>query len=278
MIENGILLMQKYVEEQCGIKIGREKAYLIESRLSRLLVESGLTSFEEFYSMIQDQRDKKMSEKVIDAITTNETLWFRDKSPWSILEYILLPAYIEEIRSGRRTKVRIWSAACSTGQEPYSTAMSIDRFLYNHGIYDVDSSKFEIVATDISGAVLDIAHNGKYDSISMTRGLDAYYKEKYFKNIGRAWMLDEKIKKRVEFKRFNLQEDYIPLGAFDIIFCRYVMIYFSNSLQKEVLEKIASVLTPQGVLFPGSSEIFPDYKKNFETIQFESGFYYRLKG
>lgn len=270
--------MQKYIEEQCGIQIGEEKIYLIESRLSRLLIESGCTSFDEFYSMISKQKGREISEKIINAITTNETFWFRDKSPWIALEDILLPNFVKEIRAGRQDKVRIWSAACSTGQEPYSTAMCIDRYLSRYGGYDISPSFFEILATDISGTVLDIADMGKYDSISITRGLSSEYRDDYFDNKGRVWRLCESIKERVKFQRFNLQDSFTSLGKFDIVFCRYVMIYFSGGLQKEVLEKIASILNPGGILFLGSSEIFPDYRNHFELVQHKSGVYYRVKG
>jgi chemotaxis protein methyltransferase CheR len=278
MNNKGIALMQNYILDQCGIKIGEEKIYLIESRLSRLLIESGCSSFDEFYCMVSKQKDRELSEKIIDAITTNETMWFRDKSPWNVIEDVLLPFFIEELRLKKRSSVKIWSAACSTGQEPYSTAICIDRYLSRQGVHDVFPSSFEIFATDISNTVLEIARMGKYDGISITRGLDSSYRDMYFHNKGRVWNLSENIRDKVQFKKFNLQDSFISLGKFDIIFCRNVMIYFCRSLQNEVLEKIASALNPGGILFLGSSEIFPEYKNYFELVQHKSGVYYRVKG
>jgi len=122
------LLMQKYISQRCGILITEDKSYLIEKRLSKLLAQSGSKIFINFYYLLQQRGNEKLAQRVIDAITTNETLWFRDGNPWLTLEDVLLPRYITEIREGRRSRVRIWSAACATGQEPYSTAMCIDRY------------------------------------------------------------------------------------------------------------------------------------------------------
>ena len=172
---------QQYIEEQCGIAIGDEKAYLIESRLTKLLIEAKLNTFEELYTMLSKKKDPKLSEKVIDAITTNETLWFRDKTPWQVIETILMPEYVEIIRkTGRR--VRIWSAAASSGQEAYSTIISIDQYLKRHAIKDISLKDFEVIGTDISGPILEIARAGRYDPISIMRGLDPRFKDIYFIN------------------------------------------------------------------------------------------------
>lgn len=271
-------LMKGYIEKECGIVLGKDKAYLIESRLSGILAESELSSFEELYYKLSSLRDRRMNERVIDAITTNETLWFRDKTPWQVLEEVLLPRYIDEIRQKKRNKVRIWSAGCSTGQEPYSIAMSIDRYLNRHKVKDISLSHFEILATDISRSVLDIAKTGKYDSISIMRGLDAEYRSRYFTKEGRIWALSKEIRDRVKFKRFNLQNSFITLGKFDMVFCRYVAIYFSNELKRDVFQKITRVLNhPDGVLFLGNSEVFTDYGDNFVRNLHGAGVYYGVK-
>ncbi|MCX7712000.1 MAG: protein-glutamate O-methyltransferase CheR [Clostridia bacterium] len=271
-------LMQKFIQEKCGIAIGEEKAYLIECRLSKLLIDSNLSSFEELYERITSRSDPNITEQVIDAITTNETLWFRDRTPWEILEDILLPRYIEEMRTGKRSVVKIWSAACSTGQEPYSTAMCIDNYLKRNGITDISLSRFKITATDISRSVVQIAKLGRYDSISIMRGLEEYYKSRYFTNEGRVWTLDDKIKNAVHFQQFNLQNSFLLLGKFDVVFCRYVIIYFSSDLKMEIIKKIAAAAEPDGVLFLGSSEIFPGQENSFETLHHKNGVYYKVKG
>ena len=269
--------MQKYIEEKCGISIGEDKAYLIESRLSGLLAESGLASFEELYQKIVSENNHIVVEKVIDAVATNETFWFRDKTPWYIMEEILLPVYIREFREGKRTCVRIWSAACSSGQEPYSIAICIDNYLMSNGIKDVSLSQFDILAIDISSSILQIASLGRFDNISIMRGLDDEYKVKYFEYRDRAWNINEKIKNAVSFQQFNLQRDFFLLGSFDIVFCRNVLIYFAEKMKQEVMDKMASALNAGGVLFLGSSELFPGYNSRFEIEQYKNGLYYRLK-
>lgn len=272
------LLMQKFIEDHCGIAISEEKAYLIESRLSSLLTDSGFTSFEDFFKKISSGCDPLIIEKIIDAITTNETLWFRDSSPWYILEDVLLPYYIDTLIKGKTTRIRIWSAACSSGQEPYSIAMCIDNYLNRRNITDINLSHFEIVATDISRTMLDMAETGRYDSISIMRGLSNEYKERYFAKEGRVWTISDRIKDAVSFRQLNLQGSFSVLGSFDLVFCRYVIIYFSQRLRGEVLNKTAQVLNKDGVLIIGGSELITDYEKNFSMEQCRDGVFYRLKG
>lgn len=271
-------LMQRYIEEECGISIGNDKAYLIESRLSSMLGEFNCSSYEELYHLIYTKKDRRVSERVIDAITTNETLWFRDKTPWIILEKVLLPQYIKDLESGKRDRIRIWSAGCSTGQEPYSTAMVIHNFLDIRGLKEKFLPKFEIVATDISSTVLEVAKKGRYDSISIMRGMPASYRDKYFKREGRVWILDDEIRNMVDFRQFNLQNSFVLLGKFHIIFCRYVMIYFSSDLKDELVSKFSMALKDSGILFIGSSEMLSVYREYFDMEQYEGGVYYRKKG
>ena len=271
-------LFQKYIEEQCGISIRDDKAYLIESRLSRFLIKFQLASFQELYRLLSQQQNVALAEDVIDALTTNETLWFREKTPWDMMNDKLLGNYIDEIRQGKRSKVRIWSAACSTRQEPYSIVMCIDTYLTYHGIKDVTLAHFDIVATDISRTVLQMAQKGKYDSISMNRGLDVRYRDQYFRQEGRIWALDERIKQAVQFMHFNLQKSFIGLGKFDLVFYRYVAIYFSDDLKKEVYKKIASSLTERGILFLGNSEVFFEHKENYQAEQYKNAVFYRVRG
>jgi len=270
-------LFKKYIKEKCGIDISDDKAYLIETRLSKLLVDSHLNSFDELYASIINSKDPYMSEKIIDAITTNETLWFRDKSPWITIEDVLLPKYIEQLRNKTKSKIRIWSAAASTGQEAYSTAMCIHNFLEKKGIRDITLSDFEIVATDISNTVLEIGKKGRYDPISIMRGLDPLLKQKYFKKEGMAFEIDEKIKSIVTFKHFNLQNSFMLLGKFDIIFCRYVLIYFSDDLTKDIINKLLGTINTDGALFIGSSELYSVLDTFFKMEHYSNATYYRRR-
>ena len=277
MTSRDFLLIKNYIEEKCGITIGEEKIYLLEARLMGLIEDFRLEGFGELYDKIAGKSHPEIQEKVINAITTNETLWFRDKSPWNVLEDILMPEFIRCIRQGTQTRKRIWSAACATGQEPYSTAMCIDNYLANRGIGDIRLPNFEIFATDISRSVLETARKGEYDDIAMARGLDVLYRNKYFKSMKRSWILNEKIKQAVHFNYFNLQNSLLFLGKFDIIFCRYVTIYFSEKLKDEVLSKMAMCLEPSGVLFLGGSELFQNYREYFELVEYKGGVYYVKK-
>jgi len=272
--EHEFKLFRDYIEEKSGIIIPPEKAYLIETRLSKLMLDAGVESFGEFYDHIITNTDPRVSEKIINAMTINETMWFRDVAPWKVLKESVLPKLVEELVSGEKKRVRVWCAAVSTGQEAYSTVMCVDEYLNNNRSKGVDLSSFEFYATDISGSVLDIAKHGKYDKISIHRGLSDYYREKYFINHGSVWEIDPKIRNAVKFERFNLQESYSRFGSFDIIFCRYVLIYFSNEIKKEIIAKIRSSLTEGGVLFTGNYVLFDMLKDGFESQYYDNLTYY----
>jgi chemotaxis protein methyltransferase CheR len=270
--------MQKYIMDQCGIYISRDKAYLIESRLVELMAHSRMKNFEDFYYQLHQAKfNKLLSEQVIDAITTQETQWFRDKELWRLFEEVLLPAYIKEFREGKRSVARIWSAACSTGQEPYSIAMCIDHYLTSHAISDIRLSDFEIVATDISAKAVRFAQDGKYDNHSMSRGLESKFRFSYFIQDKTAWQVNESIKNAVRFRKFNLKSPFESLGRFDMIFCRYVTLYFHEDLKREVIHKMANLLIAEGVLFLGNTELFFVNKELFELVEVKDVKYYRVK-
>jgi len=272
--EREFILFRDYIAQESGIVIPPEKAYLIETRLSKLMLDAGSESFGAFYDYIVSCEDSTISEKIINAITVNETMWFRDETPFKVLEEIILPKLVEELIAGRKIRVRIWCAAVSTGQEVYSAAMCVDDYLNKNRIKGISLANFEFYATDISGRVLDIAKNGRYDKISMTRGMKDYYKEKYFTNTGSVWDIDPKIRNAVKFRRFNLQKSYSEFGLFDIIFCRYVLIYFSDEKKKEIVKKISGSLTNGGVLFTGSYVFYDLFKDDFESKYYENLTYY----
>lgn len=256
------LLLQKLINNLTGIFIPIEKVFLIEHKLNKLLKDLGYKSFLELYYNLNKKPDNILQDKIIDLVTNNETMWFRDKTPWRVLKNLLLPQYLEEFDQGKRSNVRIWSAACSTGQEPYSTAICIDNYLSTIG-RKAAHPIFEIIATDLSEAALDSAKKAVYDGISMERGLDQTQKQIYFQPKMGRWQLNEEIKQMVEFQTFNLLDPFWPLGNFDVILCRYVTIYFSDSVRTNVYKKLARALHPNGVLFLGNSEVFSNYNDSF---------------
>jgi chemotaxis protein methyltransferase CheR len=260
--------------QNSGIVVPPEKSYLIETRLSKIMADAGIDSFGEFYNYIISHPDPLTCQKIINAMTTNETLWFRDSTPWKVLQEKTLPKLVEEIASGKRTRARIWCAAVSTGQEVYSTVMCVDDYLRKNRIKGVELADFDFFATDISSRVLDIAKKGRYDAISIMRGLDEYYKSRYFTKDGSAWDIDPKIREAVRFAQFNLQNNYHIFGMFDIIFCRYVLIYFSDAQKKEIITKMRDVLAGDGLLFTGNYVLFDLFKDDFNSNHCENLTYY----
>ena len=272
--ENDFTLLRDYINDICGISIPAEKAYLIETKLGKLMEDSGVDAYGDFYRHIASNRDPAMCQEVINAITTNETSWFRDASPWKLLEETYLPKFVEALSSGRQNRIRVWCAAVSTGQEAYSTAICVDDYLDRNHVAGVGLADFEFFATDISERVLKIAKRGVYDKISISRGLSERYREKYFANKGKEWSINPKIRNTVCFRQFNLQDDFRPLGRFDVIFCRYALIYFSTELKRDVINKMRAVLADGGILFTGNYVLYDLFEDGFEMNHYGNMTYY----
>jgi chemotaxis protein methyltransferase CheR len=267
-------LFKRYIEQNCSIALTDDKKYLLESRLTKLVVESGCDTFLDFYKKIVQSNSPALRDKIIDAMTTNETLWFRDSSPWIAFRDRVLPSLMERPMSG---KIRIWSAACSTGQEPYTVCMLIDDFCRRSN-GKVGIHQFEVTATDISTSALFIAMAGRYDRISMNRGFTedwTPFKERYFEKSGAVNMIRDDIKRMVTFKRFNLQDSFAGLGVFDVVFIRNVAIYFSDDFKIDLYKKIQRSMNHGGYLFLGSSETLIGYSNNFESAQHGRAIFYR---
>jgi len=266
-----------FITDISGIVIPPEKYYLIETRLYNLVLESGVETFDDFFNKVIKPGNTKITRKIINTITINETFWFRDDVLWKCFDREILPALVKKLQTGNKTKIRIWSAAASTGQEAYSIAMCIDNYLKRNKITDISLLDFEIFATDISDRVLDIAVTGRYDKISMTRGITDHYKAMYFKSNGSAWDLDPYIKNAVKFQCFNLKNSYKHFNKFDIIFCRYVLIYFRDELKREIISKIHDTLNDNGLLFTGSYVLYDMFRGIFETEVYGNLTYYIKK-
>jgi chemotaxis protein methyltransferase CheR len=269
-----------YVERHCSIALGDDKKYLLEARLAGLVVESGCESFREFFARASTSVDPKLRDKIVDAVTTNETLWFRDGSPWELVRDKALPEFASLASTGKRVRFRIWSGACSTGQEPYSLAMLIDDFCKTPGC-PLTPEAFEIIATDISPSALFIAMAGRYDAISMKRGLSGdweRYRATYFDKKGIVSEVKDHIKKRVQFKRYNLQDSLAPLGVFDLVFLRNVAIYFSAPFKRDLFQRIHDVMGVGARLLVGSAESLTDYPHLFSPERHGRAFAYRKAG
>ncbi len=260
---------RRYLEDACGIVLGENKHYLVTSRLKRVTEEFSFPSLSEMMATLVKGNDRNLREKVIDAMTTNETMWFRDIYPFEILTKELLPELAKN-----KSPIRIWSAASSTGQEAYSISMAISEFQQsNPGKL---SSNVEIVGTDISQTVVNKAKQGHYDELSVVRGLEQQRRDKFFTHKDDGWVVNPDIRKRTRFTELNLLNNYSLLGQFDIIFCRNVLIYFSSEMKKDILERMAKILKPGGTLILGGSESPTGYTKAFGMKRYPDGVVYRL--
>lgn len=263
---------KQFLQDACGILLGENKQYLVKSRLRSILAEQKLSTLGELVDRLKRQSRGPLRETVIDAMTTNETLWFRDMHPFRILQQQLLP---ELARKKTAQTLRIWSAACSTGQEPYSIAMVIDEFRQaNPGQL---RGNVEIVATDISRPVLEKARRGEYEMLALGRGLAPERQKKYFlKQPSGSWQLKPAIRNMVTFRELNLLERYNQ-GRFDLIFCRNVLIYFSVDLKQDILKRMHQSLAPGGYLILGASESLSGASALYEMVQCRPGIIYRAR-
>ncbi len=269
------ILLREYIQQECGILVGDEKVYLIESRLARLVVETNCNSFKEFYLKAKGDITKKLRDKIIDAMTTNETLWFRDVKPWTIIKEVVIPKFLDDLRSGRKQKIQVWSSAASTGQEAYSFAMLLDEALTHEP--RIRREQFSILGTDISPSALYMAISGRFNSIAMARGMLPGYKEKYFKDLNNAFELSDEIKKMVVFKQFNLQHEFTKIPTCDLVFCRNVAIYFSTEFKRDLFKKLYNKVDKDGYFLIGSTESLIGYSEDFEQHEYQKGVYYKPK-
>ncbi len=244
-------LISQYIHSITGIFLDQSKSYLFETRLSSIAEAQGCKSFQELHNKARQEPNKKIEKDIIDAITTNETLFFRDKGPFELLQHKILPEIIDarSAQSSIKPRIRIWSAASSTGQELYSIAIVIKELLKESKDY-----LFTLSGTDISDAAVAQASYGKYNRFEMERGLDRKYLQKYFTLFGDSWKIKDEIRAMVNFKKFNLMQPLTSLGKFDIIFCRNVAIYFTLEDRKKLFNKLADSLVDDGFLVIGSTE------------------------
>ena len=260
----------RFLEKASGITLGENKGYLIRSRLSRIVQEFDLPGFGDLLTRLENNTSPGLRARIIDAMTTNETLWFRDVHPFEVLHDEVLPAF-----SGPRNQpVRIWSAACSSGQEPYSISMVVHE--YQERFPGRLPAGVQVVATDISPTVLKQARNGVYDEMELARGLGPERRRKFFTHAGGVATVRDDIRRRVQFMELNLLQSYALLGLFDVIFCRNVLIYFSQDNKRDILARMAKTLRPGGYLFLGGSEPIANYSRDFEMVRCARGVVYRI--
>jgi len=238
--------LRKLLKERSGLDLSADKQYLVESRLIPLARRASLPGIAELVQKIKIGAEPLTSE-VVEAMTTNETFFFRDKIPFDLLREAVLPALLKA-RANRRS-LRIWSAACSSGQEPYSIAMCL-----KEKAQELAGWRIEIVATDLSQEVLEKAKSGIYSQFEVQRGLPVQLLVKHFTQIGEHWQISPEIRGMVQHRQLNLLQDFSHLGKFDVIFCRNVLIYFDQDTKTGIFGRLAKALEPDGMLLLGAAE------------------------
>lgn len=265
------LTFRDFLEKQCGIVLGENKQYLVKSRLTPLMGRFGISSLSELIKQTISATKRELRAAVVDAMTTNETQWFRDTYPFELLKSKIFPEY-----SRQRTPVKIWSAACSSGQEPYSIAMTAME--YSNSKPGALPGSVQITATDISNTMLELCKKAEYDALALARGLSPERKRLFFEDIGAGYMrVNSKVRNLVNFRNANLLESYALLGRFDVIFCRNVLIYFSPEVKSQILRQFAAALNPGGYLLLGASESITGLSDQFEMIRCSPGIVYKVK-
>ncbi|HEY8946130.1 MAG TPA: protein-glutamate O-methyltransferase CheR [Polyangiaceae bacterium] len=258
------------VRERSAIVLEPGKEYLVEARLSPIARARGLANIEALARMLTPANPELIAE-VVQAMTTNETSFFRDQHPFEALRHHVLPDVIRARRSS--ATIDVWCGACSTGQEPYSLAMLIrDHFP------ELAGWKLRIIATDLSTAVLDRAREAKYRQLEVNRGLSAAQLVKHFDREGLDWRLKSSIRNMVEFSQLNLLDVWLNLPRFDIVFMRNVLIYFDVEVKRAILKKVRQQLSPKGFLFLGGAETTLNLDEHFERAPYERAGCYRLTG
>jgi chemotaxis protein methyltransferase CheR len=258
-----------FLEKACGIVLGENKQYLVSSRLNKLMADNAIPDLHELSERLKRPTERALREAVIDAMTTNETLWFRDTHPFTILRERLLP---ELQKAGR--PIRIWSAACSSGQEPFSISMTVEEYrMANLGVL---RQPVEIVATELSRSMLEVCKAAEYDQLSLSRGLSPERLKRFFEPVaGDRYRVKQEIRQRIRFQPLNLLDSLIALGKFDVIFCRNVLIYFSSERKADILRRMHAALRPGGHLILGASEGVSDASGLYQMVQCNPGIIYR---
>jgi chemotaxis protein methyltransferase CheR len=246
--------LQEYVQNQTGIVLEKDKRYLVESRLLPILRERNLVSLDSLCQELATKTSFTLGKRVIEAMTTNETLFFRDPAMFEALRVHILPSLLKQVNADR--KLRIWSAAASTGQEAYSLAMLLREM-------EISEDRVEIIGTDISERVVERARAARYIHFEVNRGLPISYLEKYFDRADLDWQLKDCIRKMVHFSTLDLRQNMTAMAPCDLVLCRNVLIYFNSETKKQVLGAIKRILGTNGVLTLGSAETLIRLDRDF---------------
>ena len=259
-------ILSALVRERSGLVLARDKTYLLESRLLPVARKWSKKSLADLAAALRGRPDPGLVRDIVEAMTTNESFFFRDIKPFDQFKSFVLPQIVRA-RAAQKS-MRIWSAACSSGQEPYSLAM-----ILNEQKAQLAGWRIEILATDLSTEILEKAQAGLYSQFEVQRGLPIQLLVKYFKQQGDRWQIDDGIRKMVQFRPFNLLEDMGQLGRFDVVFCRNVLIYFDQPTKAAVLNKIGRQMAPDGYLYLGGAETVLGISDRLQPVPENRGIY-----
>lgn len=260
------------VKQRSGLVLTRDKAYLLESRLMPIARKWSLKSLDDLAQAVRSKRDDTMLRDITEAMTTNESFFFRDQKPFDQFKNILLPKLLKA-RDGKK-HIRIWSAASSSGQEAYSIAM-----ILCEEAAKLRGWKVDILGTDLSSEMIERAKSGIYSQFEVQRGLPIALLVKYFQQVGTdKWQIKDNVRQMVQFRECNLLHDFGPIGVFDVVLCRNVLIYFDAQTKTNVLESIGKVMEPDGALFLGGAETVLGVSEKFKPMDNERGVYIPSKG
>jgi chemotaxis protein methyltransferase CheR len=258
--------LRGFLKTRSGLVLSNDKQYLIESRLMPIVRKEGLSGISELVQKLKGPGSEPLALRVTEAMTTNESFFFRDKTPFDHFKEVMMPALIKA-RAAKR-HIRIWCAAASTGQEPYSLAMILKEMGPQ-----IAGWRIEIIGTDLSGEVLDRAKAGVYTQFEVQRGLPIQYLLKHFTQNGDQWTISQEIRSMVHYRTLNLLNDFSALGTFDIVYCRNVLIYFDQPTKVDVLNRTAKLTAPDGYLLLGAAETVVGLTEAYKPVADRRGLY-----
>ena len=258
--------LRKYLKDRSGLVLSSDKQYLVESRLLPVARRAGLGSLGELVSTLKRGGADALMTTVVEAMMTNESLFFRDKTPFEHFRTTVMPALTAARRASRT--LRIWCAAASTGQEPYSLAMALKE-MERH----LSGWRIELLATDISNEVLEKARQGLYSQFEVQRGLPIQLLIKHFSQVGEAWQIAPEIRAMVKYRQLNLLADFSHLGMFDLVFCRNILIYFDQATKIDLLNRLAKIVASDGFLVLGAAETVVGLTDSFKIVGDRHGLY-----
>ena len=260
-------LFSTLVKQRSGLVLTKDKAYLLESRLTPVARKYNLKTLDDLAQSVRTKREEQMLREITEAMTTNESFFFRDTKPFDQFKKVLLPELLRT--RAMKKQMRIWSAAASSGQEAYSLAM-----ICLEEAAKIQGWKIDILGTDLSSEMVERAKSGIYSQFEVQRGLPITYLMKYFSQIGTdKWQIKDNLRQMVQYREGNLLTEFGAVGVFDVIYCRNVLIYFDQPTKTRVLDALSHVLAPDGVIFLGGAETVLGITDKFKPLDNERGMY-----